>query len=264
MSGQSPDWLMPLSSLLLGCSVFLLLTSVGPVWGMFANRRIADLAARLEAVRWDTTSLPFYMRCWGLAMIGVFIFLGVILGMFPVAIVAVYLIYVSPRLVLEVLLQRRRYLLRDQLVATCVALANASRAGLSLGEGLAAITKETPEPLAGELGLIIHEFRSGRPLADAIQDAKDRMQLDSFTLFSTAILVALERGGRITEALERISASLQENQRLERKLEADTASGRKVVITLAVFPFLFLAVFSFLDPRGTGLVFHSFVGQILL
>ncbi len=41
-----------------------------------------------------------------------------------------------------------------------------------------------------------------------------------------------EGKGKITDALERISRSLQENQRLERKMEADTASGRKVIIIL--------------------------------
>jgi Flp pilus assembly protein TadB len=66
-------------------------------------------------------------------------------------------------------------------------------------------------------------------LPESLRAAKDRLNIDSFTLFAAAILVSLERGGRITDALERISHSLQELQRIERKLEVDTASGKKVV-----------------------------------
>ena len=74
----------------------------------------------------------------------------------------------------------------------------------------------------------------------------------------------MERGGRITEALERISRSLQENQRLERKLEADTESGRKVVVMLAAFPAVFLGLFYFLNPEGTALLFTTILGQVVL
>src|SRR6185369_12402346 len=89
------------------------------------------------------------------------------------------------------------------------------------------------------------------------------MQLDSFTLFASAVLVAIERGGKLTEALEKISHSLQENQRLERKIEADTASGRQVVLILAAFPFLFLALFSFLEPEGVSYLFTTLAGQMI-
>ncbi len=150
------------------------------------------------------------------------------------------------------------------MVGAAVALANASRAGLSLAAGLQTVSRETPEPLASELRKIVNEYEHGRPLASAITDAKNRLQLDSFTLFASAIQVSLERGGRITDSLERIGQSLQENQRVERQLEAETASGRRVVWILAAFPFLFLAAFLVLHPSGTLLVFNSLVGQLAL
>ena len=68
----------------------------------------------------------------------------------------------------------------------------------------------------------------------------------------------------MTEALERISKSLQEGQRLERKLEADTASGRKVVIILTAFPLVFLFGYYAMDPVGTGVLFKTVLGQIVI
>ncbi len=62
----------------------------------------------------------------------------------PVAIAAVYLVYVAPRIILDLMIRRRRALLRDQMVTATIALANTSRAGLSLAQGLETVGKETP------------------------------------------------------------------------------------------------------------------------
>jgi tight adherence protein B len=110
----------------------------------------------------------------------------------------------------------------------------------------------------------VHEYRHGRPLSDAIRATKERLKIESFTLFSAAILVCLERGGRITDALERISHSLQELQRIERKLEVDTAAGTKVVYILTVFPIIFLGISYVTNPTGTDFLLHSLSGQVIL
>ncbi len=83
-------------------------------------------------------------------------------------------------------------------------------------------------------------------------------------MFSTAIQVCLEQGGRVTEALERISNSLQENQRLERKLEAETAGGRRVVVLLCFFPVAFLVFYAFAFREGANLLFFTLSGQFVL
>jgi tight adherence protein B len=181
-----------------------------------------------------------------------------------VALAAVYIVYVAPRIALDLMIRRRRSQLRDQMVAATIALANTCRAGLSLAQGIETVANETPQPLASELQRIVREYKYGRPLAEAIRATKDRLMVDSFTIFASAILVSLERGGRITDALERISHSLQETQRIERKLEVDTASGQKVVYLLTAFPLLFLGMSYFMNPDGTAMVFQSLLGQLVL
>jgi Flp pilus assembly protein TadB len=64
--------------------------------------------------------------------------------------------------------------------------------------------------------------------------------------------------------LERISHSLQELQRIERKLEVDTASGKKVVYILTGFPLFFLGLSYVTNPEGTSTVFQSLIGQVVL
>ena len=162
------------------------------------------------------------------------------------------------------MIRKRRAELRDQMVVATIALANTSRAGLSLAQGLESVGNETPEPLASELQRIVHEYRHGRPLSESIRATKERLKIESFTLFAAAILVCLERGGRVTDALERISHSLQELQRIERKIEVDTAAGTKVVYILTAFPLFFLGISYVTNPEGTDMLLHTILGQIIM
>ncbi len=239
-------------------------TCIGGVWDDAVRRYLSDLYPMLCSLSLDPARYRTVLRWWGISLIASVVVFGVVLNMFPIAFAVLLLVFFAPRWILKAVIARRRSLLRDQMVGGAVALANASRAGLSLAQGLAAVSRESPQPLAAELQRIVNEYEHGRPLASAITDAKERLQLDSFTLFASAIKVSLERGSRVTEALERIGYSLQENQRVERQLETETASGRKVVWILAAFPFLFLAGFFVIFPSGTLLVFESLIGQFVI
>jgi tight adherence protein B len=253
-----------LTSTLIFAAVLLACQSGPQVWDGVTRRYVADLTPKLDSLSLDRTELSSYLRIWGMSLVAAFVVVAFIFQMPPVAIAAVYLVYVAPRIILDLMIRRRRALLRDQMVTATIALANTSRAGLSLAQGLSTVANETPEPLANEIRRVVHEYKHGRPLAEALRAAKDRLNIDSFTLFASAVLVSLERGGRITDSLERISHSLQEIQRIERKLEVDTASGKKVVYILTGFPFFFLGLSYFMNPQGTATVFRSLLGQLIL
>jgi len=253
-----------LSSLLVFVSVLMFCQSCGGVWDDVTSRYVADITPKLDSLSLDRSHLAKYLRIWGLSLVFAFVFVAFILRMPPVAIAAVYLVYVAPRIILDFMIRRRKAKLRDQMVTATIALANTCRAGLSLAQGLESISTETPEPLATEFRRIVHEYRHGRPLPEAIRATKERLKIESFTLFAAAILVCLERGGRITDALERISHSLQELQRIERKIEVDTAAGTKVVYILTAFPLFFLGISYITNREGTEMLLHSIPGQVIM
>lgn len=263
MGGTNP-LLLGLSSALMFAAAFLGARWAGPAWDDIMSRRIADFRPKMRLLNMNDVALPMYLRLWGFALLGTFLIFWLVLGMLPLALPAVLLVWVGPGFVLNRLVARHRMLLQDQMVSACVGLANAARAGLPLAQGLESVSQETPEPLATELRRIVFEYQHGRSLPEAIQDTQRRLDLDAFTLFAAAILICLERGGRVTDSLERIAGSLREHQRLMRKLAADTASGRKVITLLALFPGVFLAGFYVTDPETTGLIFTTIPGQIVL
>ncbi len=263
MSGFNP-FIAVLTSSLWFAAVFLGATWIGPAWDSFVQRHIADITPRLRALGMDGAGIHRWMRLWGIIMFSVFVTFAIIKPMIPVAVGLTYVVFIAPRYLLDHCIKKRNLQLRDQLVRAAVGLANASRAGLALAQGLETVAAETPEPMATELRRVVLDYRSGRPLGDALREVQQRLNLESFTIFTSAVLVCLERGGRVTFALERISEGLQELQRLERKLEADSAAGRKLALFLGLFPIFFMVGFTLLDPVSMGYLYNTFIGQIIL
>jgi len=241
--------------------------AVGPVvagWDRFMAWSLADLEQQMDALRVDRNGLQRWLRLWGLLVAAVGIGLGIVLRSPVLALPLAIGGLVAPRFWLGHLVENRRKLLRHQLPPALAGLANAVRAGLPLPEGIATVAAELAEPLRGEFRGIVLEHGGGRPLAAAIEDVKQRLGLEPFTLFAATIQTTLERGGRVSDMLEILADSLRELDRLERTMDSATASPRKTIFFLGLFPLLFLLGFLVLFPAGTMLMFTTTLGQVLL
>lgn len=256
--------LISLSSATLFAAVYLAVREWSPYWDRIATKQMGAMADQFDRLALDQDKFQWFLRLWGISVVAIFVMFAFVFKMLPVAIVMTFLAYVAPRHILAFLISQRTKLIRDQLVGASVGVGNAVKAGLSLAQGLETVCDEVPKPLSVELQRIVFEFDRGRPLKEALEQVRQRLQLESFTLFALAIEAAIDRGGRLNEALDRISTSLQETQRLERKLEAETAAGRQAVTILTGFPGLFLGFFFLLDRQSTSLLFSTFSGQCVL
>ncbi len=261
---MSTDQLKLVASLLTGLSISALVLCGKEVWDNLAMRFIGDLLPTFKMMGVPDDRVPSLMRVWGIIVVMVIVLFGVVLQMLPIVCVVFYLLFIAPRLIVSWRLSQLRIKLRDQLVGASRGLADGVRSGLGLAKAIEATAAETELPLRHTLRRIYLQYSRGKPLPEAIADAKLDLNHDSFTLLANALLVSLEKGGQITTALERISVSLTENQRLERKIDSETASGQAVVATLAIFPVAFVGVFFLVDRDGMTQVFTNFYGQVLI
>jgi tight adherence protein B len=78
------------------------------------------------------------------------------------------------------------------------------------------------------------------------------------------MMASHESGGRLNETVERIANSVLELQRLDRKVQSETAQARKSAVYMAMAPAVILVVYYFVDPVNTSLLFTEIVGQIFL
>jgi tight adherence protein B len=256
--------LLLLSSALVGLAVGLAVVGSADLVDWLNARYLIDLGERMERLGMDSRPVRGWLRFRWLCTLGAFVVVGLWMRMIPVGVLTSLLSYYLIGQWLEGRLVKRRQQLRDQLVGATRALAAQVRAGLPLTEALASISGDTPEPLGGLLRRAVNQSEQGRALKAILLEMKERLRIESFSLLVVALLIAEERGGKLADVLERIGHSLQEQQRVERKRESDTASGRLLVNILAAFPAVFLGMFYLLDPEGTSLVFSTLIGQLVL
>ena len=252
------------ASVCLGAAVACAAGPIVAAWDRLALSWHADLVHALESLRVDCRPLRGLFRAWGLAMIATLLVLGVFLRSPILAVPLVAGLALAPRLWMWHTVASRRTLLRQQLVPAMTGLANTCRAGMPLPQGIRAVAAELAEPLRGEFEAIVGEHQGGRPLASSLADARRRLELEPFSLFVATIQTTLERGGRVTDMLERLSGSLREIDRLERTMDAATASHRQTIFILALFPIFFLLGLLLLHPDGTTLMFTTPLGQLLI
>ncbi len=252
------------SSALIFLAVAIGLQPMGQVWDMLSRWYTRDLLKLLAILEIDEDRFNFWMRIWGVLLVVSMLVLLLVFRL-PLLAVAIAIIVIAlPRIGMGILVNRRRTALREQMAGACVAIANCARAGLSLDQAIQTVANESVDPLAGILKRICRDYKANIPLSEALNRAKERVNLDTFSMFVVTMVTCLEQGGKVTEMLDRISKSIGEIRRLERRIESETAAGRRVIWILALFPLFFLTVMALLHPQGTQLMFTTLVGQGLL
>jgi tight adherence protein B len=253
-----------LSSLLAGVAVGLLSYACRDTLarGFAAVER--DLADKLRRLHASSRNLRTYLVVW-LVVIGCALFgFGILLDSPVFALPISAFLVVFPWYLLRRLAERRRQQLEDQMADAMVSMAGAVKAGLGLGQGLEILAAQSPRPICDEFHQMVAEYKMGRPLQQTLSEAKERLRSENFTLFATAVMASHESGGRLNETIERIAHSVREMQRLQRKVESETAQARKSAVYMAVAPAFILLVYYFIDPGNTIALFTEPMGQLLL
>jgi len=267
---------MPLLSLT--PSGLLILTSsafVGVGTGLFAffarpyywsviNYLETNLTDKFRRLHFPTSGVRRGLVIWscalGIALLGFWL----LADSLTFAILSSLLIFVGPWFILQHLAERHRRQIEDQLADSMVSLSSSIRAGLSLPQAINLLADHSPKPIKAEFSRIAGEYEMGKPLDRTLEEAKQRLRSENFALFAAAMLASRDSGGRLNETVDRIAHSVRELQRLERKVQADTAMARKSTIYMAITPPIILAVYFFVDRLAVLTLFTSLPGQLIL
>ena len=227
----------------------------------FVERDIAD---KLRRIRAATKHLRKYLIAWSISIFAVFVGLWFTLDSFPLGLLAAVLLACGPWYLLRRMAETRHQKVEDQLAGAMVTLSSAVKAGLSLIQALEILAEQCPKPISEEFRQIVGEYKLGKPLERTLVEAKDRLKSENLALFTAALLASRESGGKLNETVDRISHSVLEMQRLERKINSETAQARKSAVYMALAPVLILIVYYFVDPLNTTRLFTTLPGQILM
>lgn len=174
------------------------------------------------------------------------------------------IILLLPKLIAEMLWQRRRRRLDQQIPAAVAAMANSIRAGLTLVQAMQRLADTAPEPIRTDFRVMANRYAYGANLETTIREAKDRLRLPNFNFFASALLINREMGGDIAESLLRISQSLDKLQQMRKTVEAHTSEGRTNIKVLMVAPVLLLLMMSTADGEGVMMLLTTPQGFAVL
>ena len=217
-----------------------------------ARRNLADLFLFLDPAR------LFHLNCAGILLV----FLAG-LAWTRNAVVATVLAGAagaSPPLIYRGLKRRRQQRIVAELPDTLMAVATSMRSGLSLNQALEAVIAHDEGPLAQELELLLRELRVGADYGEAMEALYQRVPVVEVQLVTAAMRISREIGGNLSEALERISATLRSRLQMEGKIRSLTAQGKLQGLVMVALPVFLIVVLRRMEPQAMGYLFTTWYG----
>lgn len=222
------------------------------------------LIRRFEMAGLRTTLRHFYLLC---AVIGLVSFVvPVLFGIpaFPSILLGIAMGLGFPRLVLSYLAAKRRRLFMDGFADAVDIIVRGIQSGLPLGECIAIIGRESPEPIAGEFRMMIETTRLGLNLQQGLERAVMRMPVPEFKFFSIVLSIQQETGGNLADTLSNLSEILRDRKKMKDKVKAMSSEARTTAAIIGCLPFMMGGILFLTSPEYIKLLFLHPMGQLMV
>lgn len=153
--------------------------------------------------------------------------------------------------------------MNDQLPEICRILANSTRSGMTLTQGIGIAAQELNEPAKEEFQRLYGELQLGVDFNRALRNLEKRIPSREFQLFIASLLIQKQAGGNMHAVLDEMGQTLEERKLLLQEIKTMTAEQRYIAYIVPVLPIFLLLIMNnvvegFLDPLFSG------IGIILL
>lgn len=224
-----------------------------------------DFRQKFRRLRLSTKNIRNYLYMWLLAVVALLIIVWIGMGLPVLGVAIAAILFCLPWYLVRRMAQKRKEKIEDQLADSMVSLSSSIRAGLSLAQAMEILARQCPWPIKQEFQQLYGEYQMGKDMDQCMIEAKERLQIENFALFTAAMEASRKSGGKLNETVERIAHSVRELQRLERKVQSETSQARTSAFYMALAPIAVLAVYYFiLDPKNTQRLFTTVAGQLIL
>jgi tight adherence protein B len=160
--------------------------------------------------------------------------------------------------------RQRLKLLGEQLPYLIDLLKSALESGHTMLRALQMAGQNLPEPVSGELRLIVEQVQLGMTLPPALEAMYERAPVEELGFLVAAVRVQTDVGNSLAEVFQHVSEGMRNRQRAEHQLRALTAQSRASAIIVTLLPFIVLGAFSLINPGYSRPLFHNHDGQKML
>ncbi|TPM03758.1 type II secretion system F family protein [Mesorhizobium sp. B2-3-11] len=151
-----------------------------------------------------------------------------------------------------------------QLPGTLDVVTRSLSAGHPLPISISLVSRELPDPIGTEFGMLSDELTYGTDLNDAMLNMIERVGAEDLKLLAISMSVQRGTGGNFVEILENLANVVRERAILRAKVRALSSEGRITAIIMSAFPFGLYLMISTLVPTYFDPVWQSGYSNVIL
>lgn len=162
--------------------------------------------------------------------------------------------------------QRSKRLTRfeEQYPDALTTMARALRAGLPFTQALLLVSREMPDPIGVEFGIVYTEINYGGDTRSAMLDLAERVPSVAVSAMITTVLIQRETGGNLAEVLDKLANLMRERFKFQRTLKTLSAEGRLAGWILSLLPFVLAGVITLISPEFLEMLTEDPAGRKLI
>jgi len=138
------------------------------------------------------------------------------------------------------------------------------KSGLPVGECLAIIGRESPDPVGEEFRLMVEGQRIGLTMDELLRRGIERIPTPEYKFFAIVLQIQQRTGGNLAETLENLSRVLRERKKLRDKIKALSAEAKASAMIIGSLPFFVAAAVQVITPTYLLPMFTEPGGQKML
>jgi len=213
-----------------------------PLYAILANKaqkaNIAFTPGQLIMLMGVLTVVAFFLLSFGTgASLAIRIIISIVMG------VGAVFIWVNNTA------KKRLGMIEEQLPDAVELMVRSLRVGHPFSSALQIVSKEVPDPLGSEMGVISDEAAYGRDVGEALKSMADRLDMQDLRFLAVAVTIQQTSGGNLAEILDGLAKVVRSRFRLFRRVKAITAEAKWSGMFLSVFPILALVMINVIQPN---------------
>jgi tight adherence protein B len=145
--------------------------------------------------------------------------------------------------------KKRMALMDEQLPDAIELMVRSLRVGHPFSAAIGIVSREVPDPLGTEFGVIADEAAYGRDVTESLKAFAERMDNQDLRFLAVAVTIQQQSGGNLAEILEGLSRVVRARFKLFRRVKAITAEAKFSGMFLSGFPILALIGINVIQPN---------------
>lgn len=170
----------------------------------------------------------------------------------------------APRWLLGYLSKKRQAAFSELFVNAVDVVVRGVKAGLPIGECMAIIARESPEPLGQEFRTLVEGQKLGVSLTAGLERMMERMPSTELNFFVIVLTIQGQSGGNLSEALGNLSSVLRERKLMKAKIQSMSSEAKASAMIIGSLPIIVGGMMFLIAPEHIGLLFSTQMGNMMI